>query len=373
MNAHVRFIPVAELNDPLTLAIGLSGGSGTGKTYTALLMARGIAETVTGKPGAPIGYVDTENRRALHYKQAFPEMVHYDMKAVDDSGNMLGFGPERWIEVIDGAEAAGLPVVILDSFSHAWEGVGGVLDLHAQTLDRLTGGDDSKKNQRSQLAWADVKPRYRRLIDRIVRAKCNIIICTRAKPVMQEKSKNTGWKEVNARATKTRRADVPWDPASDGDLMFEMTTMVILDPAAPGCPVHQIKVADQFKGLLDPSRPMNEATGRAMAEWAKGQGDAQAQKAILDRARAAAREGREAFIAFYQSDEGKAQRPLIKTILEECQRLADQADEARQADDSDDPFGLSPTDDTPSLSEDDEARILREIEEENRRAAEGVE
>lgn len=371
MNAHVRFIPVAELNDPLTLAIGLSGGSGTGKTYTALLMARGIAETVTGKPGAPIGYVDTENRRALHYKQAFPEMVHYDMKAVDDSGNMLGFGPERWIEVIDGAEAAGLPVVILDSFSHAWEGVGGVLDLHAQTLDRLTGGDDSKKNQRSQLAWADVKPRYRRLIDRIVRAKCNIIICTRAKPVMQEKSKNTGWKEVNARATKTRRADVPWDPASDGDLMFEMTTMVILDPAAPGCPVHQIKVADQFKGLLDPSRPMNEATGRAMAEWAKGQGDAQAQKAILDRARAAAREGREAFIAFYQSDEGKAQRPLIKTILEECQRLADQADEARQADDSDDPFGLT-SEDTPALTEDDEARILREIEQENRRQAEGA-
>jgi hypothetical protein len=188
---------------------------------------------------------------------------------------------------------------------------------------------------------------------------------------MQEKSKNTGWKEVNARATKTRRADVPWDPASDGDLMFEMTTMVILDPAAPGCPVHQIKVADQFKGLLDPSRPMNEATGRAMAEWAKGQGDAQAQKAVLDRARAAAREGREAFFAFYQSDEGKAQRPLIKTILEECQRLADQADEAREAEDSDDPFGLA-SEDTPSLTEDDEARILREIEEENQRAAEGA-
>ena len=337
----IRFTPVAQLNDPLTLSIGLSGGSGTGKTYSALLMARGIAEVVTGKPGAAIGYVDTENRRALHYKQAFPEMMHFDMQAVDDKGDMIGFGPERWIEVIDAAEAAALPVLVIDSFSHAWEGVGGVLDLHAQTLDRLTGGDDSKKNQRSQLAWAEVKPRYRRLIDRIVRAKCNIIICTRAKPVMQEKSAKTGWREINARATKTRRPDVPWDPAADGDLIFEMTTMVILDPSAPGCPVHQIKVADQFKGLLDPAHPMGVDTGRKMAEWAMGQGDAQAQKEILDAARAEARKGREAFTAFFNSPIGKQNRPLIRTILEDCQRIAAEAEV--RADESDDPFAGDPT------------------------------
>ncbi|MDK3016511.1 AAA family ATPase [Pseudodonghicola flavimaris] len=360
----IRFIPVTEINDPLTLSIGLSGGSGTGKTYSALLMARGIAETVTGRPGAPIGYVDTENRRALHYKQAFPEMMHFDFQAVDDSGKVVGFGPERWIEVIDAAEAAGLPVVILDSFSHAWEGVGGVLDLHATTLDRLTRGDDSKKDARSQLAWAEVKPRYRRLIDRIVRAKTNIIICTRAKPVMQDFK--TG---KNARKTKTRRADVPWDPAADGDLMFEMTTMVILDPAAPGCPVHQIKVADQFKGLLDPRRPMGAETGRAMAEWAKGQGDAQRQKEVLDHARAEARKGKEAFTAFWASDEGKAHRALIKTIIEECQRLAAEADaEAERADD--DPFADTAERGEPTAEElaKAEAEAMAEIERQHREA-----
>ena len=133
----IRFIPVTEINDPLNLAIGLSGGSGTGKTFTALLMARGIAQVMTGRKGAPIGYVDTENKRALHYKAAFPEMAHFDFTAINDAGEMVGFGPERWIEVIDAAEAAGLPVLVIDSFSHAWEGVGGVLDLHAQVLDRL--------------------------------------------------------------------------------------------------------------------------------------------------------------------------------------------------------------------------------------------
>lgn len=334
----IRFIPVADLNDPLTLSIGLSGGSGTGKTYTALLMARGIAEVMTGRKGAPIGYVDTENRRALHYKAAFPEMHHFDFRAVDDSGKMVGFGPERWIEVIDAIEASGAPVAILDSFSHAWEGIGGVLDLHAVTLDRLTRGDDSKKDARSQLAWAEVKPRYRRLIDRIVRAKCHLIICTRAKPVMQARGEN-------ARPTKTRRKDVPWDPAADGDLMFEMTTMVILDPSAPGCPVHQIKVADQFKALLDPRHPMGVDTGRAMAEWAKGQGDAQRQKDILDLARSKARGGTEAFRAWWGSDEGKDARPVARTILDSLQEIARDADAAAKAQDCDDPFGLPPLDD----------------------------
>lgn len=343
--SFIRFIPVAEINDPLTLSIGISGGSGTGKTYSALLMARGIAERVTGKPGAPIGYVDTENRRALHYKSAFPEMLHYDMQAVDEAGNMIGFGPERWIHVLDAAEAAGLPVVILDSFSHAWEGVGGVLDLHAETLDRLTGGNDNLKNQRSQLAWAQVKPRYRRLIDRIVRAKTNVIICTRAKPVMQDPKTRQ-----NARDTKTRRKDVPWDPAADGDLMFEMTTMVILDPSAPGCPVHQIKVADQFKGLLDPRRPLGVETGRAMAEWAQGQGDQQKQKDILDAARAEARKGKDAFTAWWRKH--PEHRTLVKTIIDECQKIASDADQASL--DVDDPFGLPPISEQTAPDEDRE-------------------
>jgi hypothetical protein len=319
----IRFIPVTQITDPLNLSIGLSGGSGTGKTYTALLMAAGIAEVVTGKPGAPIGYVDTENRRALHYKATFPQMMHFDMKAVDDAGKVIGFGPERWIEVIDAAEAAKLPVLILDSFSHAWEGVGGVLDLHATTLDRMTGGNDAMADRKSQLAWAEVKPKYRRLVDRIVRAKTNIIICTRAKPVMQDfKTK------LNARPTKTRRKDVPWDPAADADLMFEMTTMVILDPASPGCPVYQIKVADQFKSLLDVRRPMGFETGKAMAAWARGNSDGQAQKAQMDLARSKARGGRETMRTWLATDEGKAAWVYAETIKGELQDIAAKADEA---------------------------------------------
>jgi hypothetical protein len=342
----IRFIPVTEIHDPLTIALGLSGGSGTGKTFTALRVARGIAEKMTGKKGAPIGYVDTENKRALHYKQAFPEMAHFDFTAINAEGELVGFGPERWIEVIDAAEAAELPVLILDSFSHGWEGVGGVLDLHAQVLDRLVQEAEKRADGRwsvdpakfSQLAWAEVKPRYRRLIDRIVRAKTNIIICTRAKPVMQQ---GFGDKAKNARKTKTRREDVPWDPASDGDLMFEMTAMIILDPSAPGCPVHQIKVADQFKGLFDPRRPMGEHTGAAMAEWAKGQGGANKMKETMDLAREKARGGSAAFTEWWNSEDGKTARAVVRPIMEEIKLLCSTADEVAAIADDDTPFGRS--------------------------------
>jgi hypothetical protein len=344
----IRFIPVEDIHDPLTIALGLSGGSGTGKTFTALRVARGIAEVITGRKGARFGYVDTENKRALHYKTAFPEMMHFDFTAIDEAGQLVGFGPERWIAVIDAAEAAELPVLILDSFSHAWEGVGGVLDLQAQVLARLVEEAEKRANGRytvepdkyGQLAWAEVKPRYRRLIDRIVRAKCNIIVCTRAKPVMQS---GFGEKAKNARKTKTRRADVPWDPASDGDLMFEMTAMVILDPIAPGCPVHQIKVADQFKNLFNPRQPMSEDTGRAMAEWAKGQGGAQAQKELMDLARGKARQGKAKFLEWWNTAEGKAARAVVRPIMDDIDRICADADAALNVSD-DDPFAQGRTD-----------------------------
>lgn len=372
----IRFIPVTEITDPLNIAIGLSGGSGTGKTYTALLLARGIAEVVAGRRGAPIGYVDTENRRALHYKSKFPEMHHYDMQALDGDGNMIGFSPERWIEVIDHAEAADMPVVIIDSLSHSWEGVNGVLDLQAQEIDRLTAEAAARSgglyavdaSKFSEQAWIRPKARYRRLIDRIVRAKTNVIICNRAKPVRQS---GYGDKAKNARTTKLRRDDVPWDISGDANLIFEMSASIILDPSKPGFPVHQIKVADQFKAIFDAMLPMGVETGRAMAEWARGQGEAQAQKAMMDEAREACRNGTDALRGWYRENTEK--RQMADIIMPELRALASEADK-RVSRAGEDPFGLPPLDADPADQIDAETRaqMLREAEEQfaRERAAE---
>ena len=100
----IRFVPVGEITDPLTITLGLSGASGTGKTYSSLLIARGMAEAQTGTKGAPIGYVDTENRRALHYKADFPEMLHFDMQAVDEVLEEIGAGGKPRLLVLNKAD-----------------------------------------------------------------------------------------------------------------------------------------------------------------------------------------------------------------------------------------------------------------------------
>jgi hypothetical protein len=135
-----------------------------------------------------------------------------------------------------------------------------------------------------------------------------------------------------------------------------LTELDILDPSAPGCPVHQIKVADQFKTLLDPRRSMGVDTGRSMAEWAKGQGDAQRQKEVLDHAREKAREGTARFTDWWRSDEGIAARSVARTIIDELKALAEAADRDAVASE-DDPFGGSVHGDDDGLTDDQRAEL----------------
>ena len=321
----ITFRKVTEISTPLSISLGISGASGTGKTFSAFRVARGIAEGLTGDKGAPFAVVDTEAERALHYAEDFPEMLHFNMEAVE-GGKAVGFPPDRWIEVIDAAEKAGVTAVVIDSFSHAWEGMGGVLDMHSLTLDKLTRGNDAKRDGMSQLAWAQVKPPYRRLIDRIVRARIAIVICTRAKPVMVDPKTGQA-----VRKTKTRDARIPWDVASDADLLFEMTAQVMLDPSAPGCPVYPVKRPDQLAAVFDPTRPLSEETGRQLAYWSKRQGDGARVKEVLDAAEFAAREGSEALRAHW-SELSKGEQQIVRAKADQLRRIAAEADAARDAD-----------------------------------------
>ena len=122
--------------------------------------------------------------------------------------------------------------------------------------------------------------------------------------------------------------------------------------------MHQIKVADQFKGLFDPRKPMSEATGSAMAEWAKGQGDAQREKETMDLARDRARDGTAAFTAWWTTDQGKAARPLVKPIMEEIKALCGVADEMAAMSD-DEPFGRSVADHGEANATDADALIAQ--------------
>lgn len=345
----MRFMTFEETQGALPISLGYSGDSGTGKTYSALLTARGMAAELA-EPGAPIAFVDTENRRGLHYRDSFPEMLaHYvDFGPENENGEMVGFPPDRIIDLIDYIEDSDAQAVVFDSFTHPWEGINGHLELQAQALERLIKGDESKADRMNQLSWAEVKPPYRRLINRIIRAKKPIILCTRAKPVMQKNGKN-------ARPTKTRKDDIPFDIASDRDLMFELTAQVIMDPKYPGTPKYLVKCADGFRNILLPDYVITEATGRDMARWSKRAGEALAEKALMDAARAKAREGRKEMREWW----GKLSpddAATLKSILPQLQEIAAEAEARVGA--AGDPFA------EPGPSPEEMARVAAQMERE---------
>jgi hypothetical protein len=59
--------------EQVSLLIALAGASGSGKTFSALRLARGMS------PDGKIAFIDTEARRGLHYAEQF-QFLHSDMR-----------------------------------------------------------------------------------------------------------------------------------------------------------------------------------------------------------------------------------------------------------------------------------------------------
>ncbi|MGW6009662.1 AAA family ATPase [Streptomyces sp. NPDC055210] len=101
--------------------IGLQGPAGCGKTKTALRIAEGLAQ------GGLIGLIDTERRSALTYA-VVPGKPHL---GGHEFGHMPmdSYDPRNLTQAVEAAEAAKVAVLIVDSWSHFWNGRGGLLEI----------------------------------------------------------------------------------------------------------------------------------------------------------------------------------------------------------------------------------------------------
>ena len=140
------------------LRLAIDGPSGAGKTYTALIAATAMAN------GGKIAVIDTERNSASLYADKFD----FDVACLDN------FNPKNYIKTINEAEQAGYSVIVIDSLSHAWEGEGGVLDMHEDATRRSQSGN-------SYTAWKDVTPVHRELVDAILQSKTHIVVTMRSK------------------------------------------------------------------------------------------------------------------------------------------------------------------------------------------------
>lgn len=145
--------------------VAIDGPSGAGKTYSALILATVLAN------GGKIAVIDTERGSASLYSDKFD----FDVLELDT------FSPALYTQAITAAEEAGYQVIVIDSLSHAWEGEGGALDQVDQKATQIKGN--------SYVAWKDVTPMHRRMVDAMLQSKAHIVVTMRSKmEYVQEKN-----------------------------------------------------------------------------------------------------------------------------------------------------------------------------------------
>ena len=136
------------------IRLGLSAVSGGGKTYSAILIARGLCGDLS-----KVAVIDTENGSA----DLYAHLGDYNVLPLT-----APFSPERYIEAIRSCEKAGMEVIIVDSISHEWDGKGGCLEI----VESLGGKYQD---------WAKVTPRHQAFIDAIIQSPGHIITTVRRK------------------------------------------------------------------------------------------------------------------------------------------------------------------------------------------------
>jgi hypothetical protein len=176
--------------------VAIDGPSGAGKTYSALILATVLAN------GGKIAVIDTERGSASLYSDKF----NFDVLELDT------FSPALYTQAIGAAEQAGYDVIVIDSLSHAWEGEGGALDMVDQKSIQVKGN--------SYVAWKDVTPLQRRMVDAMLQSPAHIIVTMR--------SKMDYIQETDAQGKKTVRK-VGMAPIQRAGMEYEFTIVADMD------------------------------------------------------------------------------------------------------------------------------------------------
>lgn len=234
----MTFTFAPAVREQVSLLIALAGASGSGKTYSALRLAKGMA------PSGKIAFLDTEARRGLHYAEQF-SFMHADMRPP--------FRPAAFIEGIRAAEDSGAEVVIIDSFSHEYDGEGGIMDW---------ADDLEKSGTKSPGNWKIPKGAHKKLMNALLQCRASIIFCLRADEKIRIARENG----------KTVVEPLGWMPICEKRFMFEMTASFTLTPDRPGIPNFNLphKLQSQHRSMFSDQKPIGEDSGLALAEWARG-------------------------------------------------------------------------------------------------------
>tara|TARA_R110001592_G_scaffold32178_10_gene112851 strand:+ start:5869 stop:6759 length:891 start_codon:yes stop_codon:yes gene_type:complete len=220
-------LQIAQRNQ-VKLRLGLSGASGFGKTYSALLLAYGITND-----WSKIAIIDTENNSANLYAH----LGGFNVLPLNEP-----YTPERYINAIKTCENASMEVIIIDSITHEWQGKGGCLQIHEQLGGRFQD-------------WAKVSPRHQAFLDAILQSTCHVLTTVRSKIDYSMDSTSNGKTRVVKHGLKAiTREGFEYELTANFELINEN---------------HMAKASKDRTGLFmnKPEFIINSATGRKLLQF----------------------------------------------------------------------------------------------------------
>lgn len=212
------------------LRLALIGPPGSGKTFTALRIARGLVG-----PSGRIALADSERGSASKYADRFEF----------DTQDMESFAPKDYCSVISEAEKAGYAALVIDSLSHAWMGKGGALEMVDQVAKQ-------SKSKNSFDAWRSVTPEHNAMVDAILRARLHVIVTMRVKTEYVVE-------EVNGKKTPRK---VGLAPVQRDGLEYEFDVVADMDGAE--LVVTKTRCPDLAKAVV---REPGEELGQKLRAW----------------------------------------------------------------------------------------------------------
>ena len=208
----------------------IGGPSGSGKSYSALRVATGIA----GREGegTKIGYIGTEGMRDKLYANEFD----YDLISLEE------YSPDYYEAAIDAFLEAGYKVIIVDSMTHLWNWVQDQVQL-------TTKGDNTFQ------AWGKYKKENKKIIEKILLAPAHIIVTGRGKDEYVL--------EANSRGKMAPRK-VGVGVQQDKDIEYEYMVTWMIDQDT-----HLAEAAKDNTHIFDGKiKVLDEKAGEALYDWA---------------------------------------------------------------------------------------------------------
>ena len=215
------------------IKLAITGTSGSGKTYSALRLARGLV----GEKGR-IAFIDTENGSATLY-DTLTDFDHCEILP-NTSGK---FGYKDFIAKVQEAEQMGYDCVIIDSATHLWQGI--LADK--ENLD-LQGKGSHFTN------WARPTKDFNATIQKFLQSRIHLISCMR--------SKTDYVLETNEKGKQAPRK-VGLAPMMRDGIEYEFT--VVFDVMIN----HHATVSKDRTGMFvnEDNFLITEETGRKIATW----------------------------------------------------------------------------------------------------------